>query len=174
VGALALWLALPLAARLNLERPMGHHGFFSHVELADVAALHRIERFIPPEDGVLSPARHLNIEQWEHWVFPVSPTASLLTYGDRRYLFDAYLGPSYPLSWRDLEDRLCSPDPAVRGAFLDRWRARWLLVREDHGRGAAEALADQRMCGAPLAALGVELPPVGAERGIFLFRLRRP
>lgn len=173
-GALALWVALPLAARLNLHQPIQQRGFWSRVDLADVAALHRLERLVPPEDAVLAPAEHWNIDQWEHWVIPVGPTTALLPYGERRYLFDVYLGASFPLSWRDLEDRLCSRDPSVHGAFLERWRARWLLVRDDRGRGAAEALDAQRMCGAPLAALGVELPPVAAERGIFLFRLLRP
>ena len=174
LGALALWVALPLVARLNLHEPIGQRGFWSRVDFADVAALHRLERLVPPSEAILAPAEHWNVAQWEHWVIPVGPTTALLPYGERRYLFDVYLGASFPLSWRDLEDRLCSRDPAVREAFLDRWRARWLLVRDDRGRGAAAALAAQQMCGAPLAVLGVELPPAGAERGIFLFRLRRP
>ncbi len=173
-AALALWVALPLAARLNLHQPIKQRGFWSRVDLADVAALHRLERLVPPEDAILVPAEHWNIAQWEHWVIPVGPTTALLPYGERRYLFDVYLGASFPLSWRDMEDRLCGRDPRVREAFLDRWRARWLLVRDDHGRGVGEALAAQKMCGAPLAALGLELPPVASERGIFLFRLRRP
>jgi hypothetical protein len=171
-GALAAWIALPLAARLNLEQPWGHHGFGSHVELPDVLALRRLERLVPPEDGVLVPAEHVNVARWEHWVLPVGPTAALLPYGERRYLFDVYLGASYPLSWRDLEDRFCSPEPARRRAFLARERARWLLVRDQAGHPPEVVLAGAGPCGAPLAALGAELPPVAVERGIHLFRLR--
>jgi hypothetical protein len=142
------------------------------VELADVQALRALERLVPPGDGVLVPAEHFNIEQWEHWVLPVGPTASLLAYGDRRYLFDVYLGASYQLSWRDLEEGLCSADPARRRGFRERQRARWVPVRDLGGRAPEAVLAQARLCGAPLAAFGVELPPVAVERGVHLFRLR--
>jgi len=171
-GVLAAWVALPLAARLNLEQPMRHHGFGSNVDLADVLGLRRLERLIPPDDGVLVPAEHANIAQWEHWVFPVGPTASLLAYGNRRYLFDVYLGASYPLSWRDLEERLCSPDHAQRRAFREQQRVRWVLVRDLGGRSPDAVLRETRLCGAPLDALHPELPPVAVDRGIHLFRLR--
>jgi hypothetical protein len=104
-------------------------------------------------------------------VIPVGEATALLPYGERRYLFDVYLGASYPLSWRDLEDRLCSRDPAVRQAFLAKHRVRWLLVRDPANHGVEAALREQKMCGAPLSALGVQLPPVRVERDVRLFRL---
>ncbi len=170
---MALWIALPLSAQPNLRLPMRQRGFWGPIGLRDLLALRRVEAAIPPGDGVIVPAEHWNIAQWEHWVIPVGETTALLPYGERRYLFDVYLGASYPFSWRDLEDRLCSKDPAVRVRFLDRTRARWLLVRDPGAKDAADALRRQRMCGEPLAALGAELPAVRADRGIYLFRLGR-
>ena len=125
---LLLWLALPLAARLNLHRPLQHNGFYDPVGLRDLRAFRAIEAAIPETEAVLVPAEHRNIAEWEHWVLPLGQTAALLPYGDRRYLFDVYLGGTYPLSWRDLEDRLCSRDPAVRREFLRRTSARWALA----------------------------------------------
>ncbi len=170
---LSLWIALPLSAQPNLHLPMRQRGFWGPIGLRDLLALRRVEAAIPPGDGVVVPAEHWNIEEWEHWVIPVGDTTALLPYGERRYLFDVYLGASYPLSWRDLEDRLCSKDKAVRVRFLDRTRARWLLVRDPGAEDAADALRRQRMCGEPLSALGVELPAVRTDRGIYLFRLGR-
>jgi hypothetical protein len=170
-AGLVLWIALPLLARLNLDVPTRQRGFWGPIGLRDLLALRRVEAAIPPGDGVVVPAEHWNIAEWEHWVIPVGDTTALLPYGERRYLFDVYLGASYPLSWRDLEDRLCSKDPAVRVRFLDRTRARWLLVRDFGARDAADALHRQRMCGEPLAALGAVLPAVRADRGIYLFRV---
>jgi hypothetical protein len=154
---------------LNLNVPIRQEGFWSPIHLTDLRALREVERAVPPEDAVLVPAQHWNVAEWEHWVIPVGPTTALLPYGERRYLFDVYLGASYPLSWRDLEDRLCSRDPAVRQAFLAKHRVRWLLVRDT--RDAETALREQKMCDAPLSALGVQLPPVRSERGLRLFRL---
>jgi len=168
-AALALWIALPLSGRLNLHVPIRQEGFWSPIHLTDLRALREVERAVPPEDAVLVPAAHWNVADWENWVIPLGPTTALLPYGERRYLFDVYLGASYPLSWRDLEDRLCSRDPAVRQAFLAKHRVRWLLVRDT--RDAETALREQKMCDAPLSALGVQLPPVRSERGLRLFRI---
>lgn len=170
VGLLA-WIALPLAARLNLHRPLQHRGFYGPIGLADLQALRRIEEAIPPGDAVIVPAEHANIADWEHWVLPLGETAALLPYGERRYLFNVYLGASYPFSWRDLEERLCSGAPAVRQAFLARAGARWALVRDTKARDAAAALMQPRICGRSLAELGAVLPPARELRGIFLFRL---
>jgi hypothetical protein len=57
----------------------------------------------------------------------------------------------------------------VRQAFLAKHRVRWLLVRDT--RDAETALREQKMCDAPLSALGVQLPPVRSERGLRLFRI---
>ena len=172
-GGLALWMALPLLARLNLHLPDKHRGFWSPIRWRDLQALRQVEATIPPEDGVLVPAEHWNIGNLEHWVIPVGDTTALLPYGERRYLFDVYLGASYPLSWRDLEVRLCSSDRGVRAGFLARQRARWLLVRDPGARDDADAARRQRMCGEPLTSLGAELPAARAEGGIYLFRLGR-
>jgi hypothetical protein len=172
-AGLVLWIALPFLARLNLDVPMRQRGFWGPIGLRDLLALRRVEAAIPPGDGVVVPAAHWNIAQWEHWVIPIGETTALLPYGERRYLFDVYLGASYPLSWRDLEGRLCSRDPAVRVRFLDRTRARWLLVRDPGARDAADALRRQRMCGESLSALGADLPAERVDDGIYLFRLRR-
>jgi hypothetical protein len=172
-AGLVLWIALPLLARLNLDVPTRQRGFWGPIGLRDLLALRRVEAAIPPGDGVVVPAEHWNIAEWEHWVIPVGDTTALLPYGERRYLFDVYLGASYPLSWRDLEGRLCSRDPAVRVRFLDRTRARWLLVRDPGARDAADALRRQRMCGESLSALGADLPAERVDDGIYLFRLRR-
>jgi hypothetical protein len=170
---LAAWLALPLTARLNLHWPLKHHGFWSWIGMHDVRALREVEKAIPPEDGVIIPAEHAIIGQWEHWVLPLGETAALLPYGERRYLFNVYLGASYPLSWRDLTDRLCSEDPVVRAAFFERMHARWLLVRDFGGDAAAVVNRRWReMCGVSFAELGAELPAVREVDGIFLFRLR--
>ena len=100
-------------------------------------------------------------------------TSAILPYGERRYLFNVYLGASYPLSWRDLEDRFCSKDPAVRSRFLERVRARWILVRDPRAQDAAAAASgpEARMCGGSMTAPGAVLPAVSQRRGIFLFRL---
>ena len=165
--ALLVWVALPLLAQLNLHRPLQHQGFRGPIGLADLRALRRVEAAIPAEDGVIVPAEHANIAEWEHWLLPTGGTAALLPYGERRYLFNVYLGASYPLSWRDLEERFCSTDPNVRGQFLARTRARWLLVRE---AGSGDPLRAQEMCGRPLSAIAAQL--IHADGGIFLFRLR--
>jgi hypothetical protein len=170
-AALLAWIALPLAARLNLHRPIQHQGFRGPVGLADLRALREIEAAIPAGDAVIIPAEHANIADWEHWILPLGETTALLPYGERRYLFDVYLGASYPFSWRDLEDGLCSPDPAVRREFLDRAGARWALVRDTAAPDAAAALRQPRLCGTSLEAFGAKLPAVREERGIFLFRL---
>jgi len=172
-ASVALCLLLPPLARLNLHRPLQNRGFRSRIGWEDVRALREIETAIPPEAGVIIPAEHANIAQWEHWVLPVGETAAILPYGGRRYLFNVYLGASYPLSWRDLEDRFCSKDPAVRSRFLERTRARFILVRDPHAQDAAAAAGgpDARMCGSSMAALGAVLPAVAQRRGIFLFRL---
>jgi hypothetical protein len=170
-AGLALWLALPLTARLNLHRPLQHRGFWGPVGLADLMTLRRVEAAIPVEDAVIVPAEHANIANWEHWVLPLGETTALLPYGERRYLFNVYLGGAYPLSWRDLEDKLCSKDPEVRSQFLRRTRARWMLVRDLDALDAAAAVRQPRICGLSFAALGAELPAVREERGIFLFRI---
>lgn len=173
---LAIWLALPFLGRLNLHRPLQHRGFWTRIGIQDLLALRQVEKAIPVADGVIIPAEHANIAQWEHWVLPLGETTALLPYGERRYLFNVYLGASYPLSWRDLDDRLCSKDPAVRAAFFERTRARWVLIRDQSGADAASVVNRPwpRICGVSFAALGAELPPVREERGIFLFRLRAP
>jgi hypothetical protein len=176
-AGLLLWIALPLGARLNLHRPLQHRGFWSPIGVEDLRALRQVEAAIPPGDGVVVPAEHANIAGWEHWVLPLGETAALLPYGERRYLFNVYLGASYPLSWRDLEEGLCSNDPAVRSRFLERTAARWALVRDLRARDAAAALHEPRMCRGQqvsLATLGAELPAVREREGIFLFRVRRP
>jgi hypothetical protein len=173
-AGLLAWIALPQLARLNLHRPLQHRGFYGPVGLADVRALRQIEQAIPPGDAVIIPAEHANIADWEHWVLPVGETTELLPYGDRRYLFDVYLGASYPFSWRDLEDRLCSKDPAVRRAFLRRSGARWALVRDTSGRDAESIRRRPCFCGISLEDLGAMPPAVAQARGIFLFRLGGP
>ena len=175
VGGLLLWLALPLFARLNLHRPLQHRGFRTPIGLEDLRALRQVEEAIPPEDGVIIPAEHANIANWEHWVLPLGSTAALLPYGERRYLFNVYIGASYPLSWRDLDEGLCSSDPAARARFLERTRIRWALVNDPGAADAAAALERPQMCSGhdvPLSALGAELPAVRQSRGIFLFRVR--
>jgi hypothetical protein len=175
-GALLLWIALPLVARLNLHLPIQHPGFRSRIGIEDLQALRQVEAAIPPGDGVIVPAEHANIANWEHWVLPLGETAALLPYGERRYLFNVYLGASYPLSWRDLDDRLCSDDPAIRSSFIERTGTRWALVRDPRAPDAAAALHEPRMCSGQrtsLAALGAELPAVLERRGIFLFRIHR-
>ena len=175
VGGLLLWLALPLFARLNLHRPLQHRGFRTPIGLEDLRALRQVEEAIPPEDGVIIPAEHANIANWEHWVLPLGSTAALLPYGERRYLFNVYIGASYPLSWRDLDEGLCSSDPAARARFLERTRIRWALVNDPGAADAAAALERPRTCSGhdvPLSALGAELPAVRQSRGIFLFRVR--
>jgi len=171
-AALALWLALPLAARLNLDRPLRHHGFWTRIGIEDLQALRTLEAAIPPADGVIIPAEHANIGG-EHWVLPLGETAALLPYGERRYLFNVQLGASYPLSWRDLDQGLCSKDALARSRFLERTRARWFLVRDLKARDAGAAIHRPQpwICGLSFAALGAELPAVREERGIFLFRL---
>ena len=171
---LAIWLALPLLARLNLHRPLQHPGFRSRIGIEDLRALREVERAIPPQDGVIVPAEHANIAQWEHWILPLGETAALLPYGDRRYLFNVYLGASYPFSWRDLDEGLCSRDPAARAAFFARTGARWVLIRDESGADAASVVHRPwpKMCGVSFAALGAELPAVREQMGIFLFRLR--
>jgi hypothetical protein len=173
-AGLLAWIASPLAARLNLHGPLQHDGFYDPVGLTDLRALRDLERSIPEAEAVIVPAEHANIADWEHWVLPRGETAALLPYGRRRYLFNVYLGASYPLSWRDLEDRLCSGDPALRRAFLDRVGARWALVRDTRAADAATALQRPRICGKALEAFGATLPPVAQERGIYLFRLQSP
>src|SRR5581483_10988359 len=170
IGLLA-WLALPLAARLNLHRPLQHGGFYDPVGLRDLRAFREIEAAIPKDEAVLVPAEHRNIADWEHWVLPLGQTAALLPYGDRRYLFDVYLGASYPLTWRDLQDRLCNADPAVRRELLRRTSARWALVRDTEAPDAAAVLRKPFLCGMSMERFGASLPPVRQERGIFLFRL---
>src|SRR6267142_2569212 len=172
-AGLALCLLLPTLARLNLHRPLQSRGFRSRIGWEDVQALREVEAAIPTEDGVIIPAEHANIAQWEHWVLPAGETAALLPYGERKYLFNVYLGASSPLSWRDLEDRFCSKDPAVRSRFLERMRARWLLVRDPLAQDAAAAAGgpEARMCGGSITALGAVLPAAAQRRGIFLFRL---
>lgn len=172
-AGLALWLALPLTARLNLHLPLQHRGFWGPVGLADLMTLRRVEAAIPVQDAVIVPAEHAKINEWEHWLLPLGETAALLPYGERRYLFNVYLGGTYPLSWRDLEDRLCSKDPEVRSRFLQKTGARWMLVRDLAALDAAAALRQPRICGLSFAALGAELPAVREERGIFLFRIGR-
>ena len=175
VGGLLIWLALPIFARLNLHRPLQHHGFRTPIGLEDLSALRQVEEAIPPEDGVIIPAEHANVANWEHWVLPLGNTAALLPYGERRYLFNVYIGASYPLSWRDLDEGLCSTDPAARGRFLERTRTRWALVDDPDAADAAAALERPRMCSGqdvPLSALGAELPAVRQSKGIFLFRIR--
>ena len=173
VAGLVLWLALPLAARLNLHRPLQHRGFRGRIGFDDLRALRAVEAAIPPADGVIIPAEHVAIADWEHWVLPLGDTGALLPYGERRYLFNFYLGASYPYSWRDLEDVLCSRAPSVRSRFLERTHARWVLVRDREASDAKEAVQrpQPRMCGLSFAELGAELPAVREERGIFLFRL---
>jgi hypothetical protein len=174
VVGLALWLALPLTARLNLHRAIRHQGFWTPIAPEDVRALRRIEEAIPAADGVIVPAEHFRIHEWENWVLPLGETTALLPYGERRYLFNVYLGASYPLSWRDLEERFCSKDEAVRAAFLERTRARFILVRDRSGADARAVAHRPRpdLCGLSLSSLGAELPPVREESGILLFRLR--
>ena len=176
VVGLALWVALPLAARLNLHRPLQHRGFWTRIGLVDLRALRHVEAAIPQADGVIIPAEHATFDGWEHWVLPLGETAALLPYGGRRYLFNVYLGASYPLSWRDLDDGLCNGDPAVRAAFFARTGARWVLIRDQSGADAATVVHQRwpRMCGVSFAALGAELPAVREQMGIFLFRLRPP
>jgi hypothetical protein len=175
LACVAVWLCAPaVAVQLNLDRPRNHHGFWTRIGLGDLRALHRVEEAIPPEDAVIVPAEHWNIADWEHWVIPVGPTTALLPYGDRRYLFDVYIGAGYPLSWHDLQDRLCSPDATERARFLRAQRARWLLVRDTTARDDAEALGRARACGAPVAPLWPQLPAVRADRGIYLFALQPP
>ena len=142
----------------------------------DLRALRHVEAAIPQADGVIIPAEHATFDGWEHWVLPLGETAALLPYGGRRYLFNVYLGASYPLSWRDLDDGLCSGDPAVRAAFFARTGARWVLIRDQSGADAATVVHQRwpRMCGVSFAALGAELPAVREQMGIFLFRLRPP
>jgi len=174
-GGLLIWLALPMVARLNLHRPLQHRGFWTAIGIEDLRALRQVEEAIPPEDGVIIPAEHANIANWEHWVLPLGSTAALLPYGERRYLFNVYLGASYPLSWRDLDEGLCSADPAARAHFLERTRTRWALVNDPGAADAAAALERPQMCSGravPLSALGAELPAVRQSRGIFLFRVR--
>ena len=109
-------------------------------------------------------------------MLPLGETAALLPYGDRRYLFNVYLGASYPFSWRDLDDGLCSRDPVARSAFFARTGARWVLIRDQSGADAATVVNQPwpRICGVSFAALGAELPAVRERMGIFLFRLRAP
>jgi hypothetical protein len=152
-----------------------HRGFWTPIGLEDLSALRQVEEAIPPEDGVIIPAEHANIANWEHWVLPLGSTAALLPYGERRYLFNVYIGASYPLSWRDLDEGLCSTDPAARARFLERTRTRWALVNDPDAADAAAALERPRTCSGhdvPLSALGAELPAVRQSRGIFLFRVR--
>lgn len=170
--ALSSWILLPTLARPSLRVAEDQGGFWGRVGYAELAALRRVEAAIPPADGVIVPAEHQNIADWEHWVIPVGQTTALLPYGNRRYLFDVYLGASYPLSWRDLEERACSPDRAVRARFRERVGARWFLVLDRGARDGADAAQRTKMCGEPLTAFGVELPPARADRGLYLFRLR--
>jgi hypothetical protein len=170
-AGLALWLVLPLAARLNLHRPLQQPGFWTRLDFEDLRALRAVEAAIPPNDGVIIPAEHAIIPNWEHWVLPLGDTAALLPYGERRYLFNVYLGASYPFSWRDLENVLCSRNPARRSQFLERTHARWVLVRDLEAMDAKAAVQRPQMCGLSFAELGAELPAVREERGIFLFRL---
>jgi hypothetical protein len=175
-AGLLLWIALPLLARLNLHLPIQHRGFWSPLGIEDLRALRQVEAAIPASDGVIVPAEHANVANWEHWVLPSGETAALLPYGERRYLFNVYLGASYPLSWRDLDERLCSDDPAIRSSFLERTGTRWALVRDLRAPDAAAALHEPRMCSGrqiSLAALGAELPAIRERRGIFLFRVHR-
>jgi hypothetical protein len=174
-AGLLLWIALPLVARLNLHRPIQHRGFWGPLGIEDLRALRQVEEAIPASDGVIVPAEHANIANWEHWVLPSGDTAALLPYGERRYLFNVYLGASYPLSWGDLDKKLCSDDPAIRSSFLDRTGSRWALVRDLRAPDATAALHQPRMCSGriSLAALGAELPAVRERRGIFLFRIHR-
>lgn len=173
-AGLAVLLAAPLAARLNLNKPIQHGGFWSEAHLRDLRALRAIERAIPPGDGVIVPAEHHTVGTWEHWVLPLGETASLLPYGDRRYLFDVYLGASYPLSWRDVEDGLCSTNREARARLLERTGARWALVRDSEAADDDEALHRPQMCAGrstPLAALGARSPAVARSGDLFLFRL---
>ena len=166
------FMALPLAARLNLDLPARHRGFWSPVGLSDLAALREVERPIPPDEAVLIPAEHWSIGE-EEWVIPVGDTTALLPYGERSYLFNVYLGRSYRYGWRDLEQRLCSPDPATRRAFAERARLRWLLARAAGARTAAEVAARTRICDQPIEALG-EVTVAVQERDLVLFRFRVP
>src|SRR5436190_114026 len=175
-AGLTVWLALPLLARLNLHRPIQARGFWTAIGFEDLRALRRVEAEIPPQDGVIIPAEHAVVNDWEHWILPLGETAALLPYGERRYLFNVYLGASYPLSWRDLTSSLCSADPAMRARFLERTRARWLLVRDLEAPNAAAALnrPQPRMCGGSFAGLGARLPAVREQRGMYLYRLESP
>lgn len=171
-AATLAWAALPQLGLLNLDVPRRNGGFWGPVGLADVAALHRIERSIPPQDGVIVPAEHWHIGV-EEWVIPVGDTTALLPYGDRGYLFNVYLGPAYRYGWRDLEERLCSPDPERRRELADEARVGWLLARVRGARSADEILRRTELCGKPVAAIG-EATPVRLERDLALFRFRVP
>jgi hypothetical protein len=171
-AGLAVWLLLPTLGKLNVRTAERHGGFWGRIGYADLDALRSVEAAIPPEDGVIVPAEHWNIADWEHWVIPVGQTTALLPYGNRRYLFDVYLGASYPLGWRDLEERACSQDRSVRARFFERVRARWFVVLDRDARDGADAAQRTKMCGEPLTAFGVELQPARAVEGLYLFRLR--
>ncbi len=119
VAGLVLWLALPLAARLNLHRPLQHRGFRGRIGFDDLRALRAVEAAIPPADGVIIPAEHVAIADWEHWVLPLGDTGALLPYGERRYLFNFYTGASYPFSWRDRPGRRGSSCPLTYSRQAD-------------------------------------------------------
>jgi len=161
VGGLLLWLALPLFARLNLHRPLQHRGFRTPIGLEDLRALRQVEEAIPPEDGVIIPAEHANIANWEHWVLPLGSTGRCCPTASGVPLQRLHRG-ELPLSWRDLDEGLCSSDPAARARFLERTRIRWALVNDPGAADAAAALERPQMCSGhdvPLSALGAELPP---------------
>ncbi len=170
-GAVAASLVLPSVATLNLDVAWRNRAFMTKIGLGDLRALREIERAIPPLDGVIVPAEHSNIGDWEHWVIPVGETAALLPYGNRRYLFNVYLGASYPRSWHDLEERLCGPSRADRTRFLQENRAPWLLLRDPAARSPDEAIASARICEKPVADLFPDLRAVRTERGLYLFRI---
>ena len=173
VASLALWLPLPWYSRpSNLAAAAASPGYWGPIRWRDVAALRRVEATIPREDGVIVPAIHETINL-ENWVVSKGDTTALLAYGDRRYIFNFYLGASYPVSWRDLAGHFCSADSAVRARFLARTATRWVLVRDPSARDSIEAAALQQVCGQSLTAFGVELPAARADGRIYLYRLSR-
>jgi hypothetical protein len=170
VAGLALWIALPSIGALRVGG-RGQPGFGASIGARDLRSLRKVEATIAPGDGVLVPAAHATLAGQRPSVLPVGPTAALLPYGDRRYLFNDELGASYPLGWRDLVERACAEDPATRARFLERTTARWFMVLDRGAKDGADAARRTTFCGAPLHDYGVQQPPVRVERGLWLFRL---
>jgi hypothetical protein len=129
--------------------------FWAPVTDKDLLSLRKIESHISDEDRVMAPANTWGIGV-ENWIIPQGPTAGVLPFTTKQFVFNSRLGTSVFFNWKDLAN-FCRGTKEHRAKFLSRNNVRWFLLK-GVGSNQEAAYRTVKMCKLSLPAIGVTFP----------------